>query len=273
LAFMMQQVQLMHPLSLPLWLAGLAYLLFNKQQDNRYRATGLAYLITLLVLLLTNGRIYYLFPMYSVLFAAGGVAIEHWLARRIAWHWLRPTYVTLLIITGVMLMPLSIPLLSPEVYIQYSQTMHLAPPKIENRQTSALPQLFADRFGWPEMAQAVAKSYFAIPEPERSRTAIFGQDYGQAGAIDFYGPKLGLPKALSGHLTYWLWGPRSYTGETMLIIDDNLKRTKELFEEVEVVGEVGHPYAMASQHKQIFLCRHPRNWNLQQLWPELKQWN
>jgi hypothetical protein len=215
--------------------------------------------------------------MYLVLFAAGGVAMERWTDRwkgpHLSMHWLRPTYVTLLIITGVLLMPLSIPLLPPEVYVQYSQTLHLSPPKLENRQTSALPQLFADRFGWPEMAQAVAKAYFAIPEPERSRTAIFGQDYGEAGAIDFYGPKLGLPKALSGHLTYWYWGPRNYTGETMLIIDDNLKRLNELFEQVEVVGEVGHPYAMASQHKTLYLCRHPRNWNLQQLWPELKQWN
>ena len=271
-AFMGQQVQLMHPLCLPLWLSGLWYLLWNKQQDNRYRATGLAYLITLLVLLISNGRVYYLFPMYSMLFAAGGVAVERWFAR-VSWNGLRPAYISALIITGVLLMPLAIPLLPPELYIEYSRTLHLSPPKIENRTTSELPQLFADRFGWPEMAQAVAKAYFNIPEPERSRTAIFGQDYGQAGAIDFYGPKLGLPKALSGHLTYWYWGPRNYTGEAMLIMGDNEKQLKTLFEHVEAVGEVGHPYAMASQHFTLYLCRHPRNWTLEQLWPRLKNWS
>lgn len=272
LAFMGQQVQLMHPLCLPLWLAGLWHLLFNKQVENRYRATGFAYMISLLVLLIANGRVYYLFPMYSVLFAAGGVAMEQWF-ERISWNWLRPVYASLLIITGMLLMPLAIPLLPPELYIEYSHTLHLAPPKIENRTTSELPQLFADRFGWPEMAQAVANAYFNIPEPERSRTAIFGQDYGQAGAIDFYGPKLGLPKALSGHLTYWYWGPRNYAGDPMLIMGDNEKQLRTLFEQVEAVGEVGHPYAMASQHFTLYLCRHPRNWTLKQLWPRLKNWS
>lgn len=271
-AFIGQQVQLMHPFSFPLWLAGLWYLLFNKQNRSCYRFAGVAYVVSLLALILSDGRVYYLFPMYSVLFAAGGVAIEYW-ANQQSWQWLRPVYPTLLVITGVLLMPLSLPLLSPETYINYSRALHLSPPQIENRQTSELPQLFADRFGWPEMAQVVANAYFKIPEPERSRTAIFGQDYGQAGAIDFYGAKLGLPKALSGHLSYWYWGPRNYTGEIVLVMGDNKKRMEELYEQVEEVGEVGHRYAMASQHWKLYLCRHQRNWNLQEQWPATKNWN
>ncbi|MES1196287.1 MAG: glycosyltransferase family 39 protein [Steroidobacter sp.] len=270
--FLGQQIELMQPVSFPVWSSGLWLLLSGKQNDGRYRAMGLMFLISLSVLMIADSRVYYLFPVYSVLFAAGAVAVEQWFSR-LSWIWLRPAYVGLLALGGVLLMPLAIPLLSPELYIKYSQTLHLSPPRIENRQTSALPQLFADRFGWPEMANAVAKAYFQIPEPERSRTAIFGQDFGQAGAIDFYGPKLGLPKAISGHLAYWYWGPRDYTGETMLIMGDNRQQLEKLFEQVEQVGEVGHPYAMASQHWQLFLCRHPRNWNLTGLWPMLKRWN
>lgn len=271
-AFVWQQVELMHPLNLPLWLGGLWLLLSKEWQDRRYRALGLAYLITLLVLLGTGGRVYYLFPMYSVLFAAGGVAAER-MHTHFHWQGVRQMYIALLVITGALLMPFALPLLSPERYITYSQLLHVSPPRIENRQTSALPQLFADRFGWPEMAQAVAKAYFEIPEPERSQTSIFGQDYGQAGAIDFYGPALGLPKALSGHLTYWYWGPRNYTGGTMLIMGDNRRQLETFFKSVEEVGDVGHPYAMASQHWKLYLCRYPKNWNLQSLWSSLKKWN
>lgn len=272
LEFLFQQMELMHPLALPLWLAGLWYLLSDQYTQGRYRALGLAYLIALAIVLAMQGRVYYLFPMYSVLFAAGGVMVEHWLARE-AWTWLRPTYAGVLVLTGVLLAPFALPLLPPETYIRYSQTLRLSPPQIEHRKTSALPQLFADRFGWPEMAEAVAKAYHQIPEPERRNTAIFAQDYGQAGAIDFFGPKLGLPKALSGHLTYWLWGPRNYTGETMLVMGDRREVLEKLFEQVEKVGEVGHPYAMASQHWELFLCRHPKGWTLPQLWPKLKNWN
>lgn len=270
--FLSQQIELMNPVSLPLWIGGLGLLLFDKQQQSRYRALGVAFLLSLSVLMLAHGRVYYLFSMYSVLFAAGGVAVERWLSIH-SRCWLRTAYAGLLLITGAMLAPIAIPLLSPQHYIQYSQSLHLSPPSIENRKTSALPQLFADRFGWPEMVDVVAKAYFQIPEPERSQTAIFGQDYGQAGAIDFYGAKYGLPKALSGHLTYWYWGPRNYTGQTVLVMGDSRKRNEELFEQVELVGEVGHPYAMASQHWQLFLCRHPRNWNLQDSWPFEKNWN
>lgn len=187
---------------------------------------------------------------------------------------IRALYTIVIVIGGVLLAPLAMPLLEPETYIKYTTALGVSPPRIENRVTSALPQLFADRFGWPEMARAVADAYHSIPEYEREKTAIFGQDYGQAGAIDFYGPGLGLPKAISGHLTYWYWGPREYTGEVMLVMGDRREVLEGKFESVEKVGEVGHPYAMASQHWELFLCRGPKGWkNLQEIWPQLKNWN
>ena len=100
--------------------------------------------------------------------------------------------------------------------------MPLGQPALENAPTGALPQLFADRFGWPEQVQAVAKAYQALPPEVRAKTAIWGNDYQQAGAVDFYGPALGLPKAIGGHLNYWYWGPRGYTGESVLTLGEKL---------------------------------------------------
>jgi hypothetical protein len=83
-----------------------------------------------------------------------------------------------------------------------------------------LPQIYADHFGWREMAEAVDGAYNRLSPEDRSRCAIFGQNYGQAGTIDFFGAQMGLPKALSGHQDYFLWGSRGYTGECMIVMDD-----------------------------------------------------
>jgi len=270
--FMGQQILFMLPTALPIWMAGLWYFLAGNG-SQRFRAFGLAYIFSLGILLVSSGRTYYLLPAYPMLIAGGATAIEHWVSRA-GWLWIRPAYASLVAATGALLAPIMLPLLPPESYIQYSKTLGISQPKLETRRASALPQLFADRFGWPEMVQTVAAAYHAIPVPERERTAIFGQEYGQAGAIDFYGPKLGLPKAISGHLTYWYWGPRGFTGETILVMGDRREVLEGKFQKVEKVGEVGHPYAMGSQHWDLFLCRGPKGWNnLQEIWPRIKNWN
>ncbi len=270
--FVGQQILAMQPLALPIWLCGLGSLLLGRD-DKRYRALGWAYLVTLGTLLLTHGRFYYLLPAYPMLFAAGAVAIERWLDRP-GWGWARPAYVALLALTGILIAPIAMPLLPPDTLVRYTETIGLSQPQLEHRRSSALPQFFADRFGWPEMAATVAKVYNALPPAERARTAIFGNDYGEAGAIDFYGPALGLPKAISGHLTYWYWGPREYTGEIMIVLGEHRKeRLEQYFTSVEEVASVGHPYAMASQHFPVYLCRGPKGRTLRQIWPELKNWN
>jgi Dolichyl-phosphate-mannose-protein mannosyltransferase len=267
LAFIAQQGVLTNPVAAPLWLGGLWWLLADRSA-RRLRLVGIAYLASLIVLLATGGRVYYLAAAYPALFAAGARALEGWRAAR-----LRLAYAVLVVVSGIVFAPLCRPVLPAESYIAYSNALGLHMPRIENRRTSALPQLFADRFGWPEMAQAVARAYRALPPGDRARCAIFGQDYGQAGAIDHFGPALGLPKALSGHLTYWYWGPRGYTGDVVLVMGDRRSRLEELFASVEPVAEVGQKYAMASQHWTLFLCRQPRGWTFPELWPQLKNWD
>jgi len=272
LGFIGLQVLGMHPAALPIWICGLWWLLFS-DHGRPYRALGLAYLVTLAVLLLTHGRFYYLAPAYPMLLAGGAVAIEGWLAAP-RWRWVRPTYLGLLAVTGALAALIVLPILPPEAYIRYTHFIGISQPKFEHRQASELPQLLADRCGWPEMAAAVAKVYYSIPADERADTAIFGQNYGEAGAIDFYGAQLGLPKAISGHVSYWYWGPRGHTGKSMIILGGiPRERLEREFAKVEARGSVGNPYAMASEHFTIYLCRDPKGWTLDQVWPTLKNWD
>jgi hypothetical protein len=258
------------PLSLPIWLAGIWHYMGTKE-GKPYRALGWAWLFTAAAILIMNPRVYYLWPAFPILFAAGGVRWEIWLAQP-RWNWLRVVYPALMIVMGILLSPLAIPVLPPETFIRYTQAMHLEQPRVETHKLGPLPQLFADQFGWDEMAATVASVYNNLPPDIRPKTAIFGQNYGQAGAIDFFGPRYGLPKAISGHQNYFLWGPRGYTGESMIVMSDRQEKLEAIFAHVQKVARVEHPYSMPYEHFDVFYCQ-GLNQPLEQLWPKLKNWN
>jgi len=185
---------------------------------------------------------------------------------------LRAIYVALIILSSAALAPLSSPILSPEAYLRYQKALGLEPPKAENQPTGPLPQFFADEFGWEDMTREVAKVYNALPPDERARTAIFANSYGQAGAIDFFGPKYGLPKAISNHQNYWYWGPRDYDGSTVIVLGSDGKGDREHFKTVDVAGHTYHPYSRLDERFPILLCR-GLNQDLHTLWPSIKKWN
>jgi len=270
LAFFQQEILLMHPLTLPIWLGGLWFYFFNSA-GKRFRAIGWAWIFTATVIVTLSPRVYYMFPAFPVLFAAGGVLWEQLLARPRA-RWLKFAYPVLMLLGGAVLAPLAIPLLPPETYIRYTKAIGLQQPQIEMHKLGPLPQIFADQFGWEEMAATVARVYNNLPPDIRARTAIFAQTYGQAGAIDLFGPKYGLPPAISGHQSYFLWGPRGYTGESMIVMDDTEQGLEPLFASVQKVAHLDHPYSMPYQHFDIFYCQgmHPP---LSELWPRVKRWN
>ena len=271
LGFLGQQALIMHPLSAPLWLAGLWYLMRDREGKG-IRVLGWIFLVILLCMLVLHGRIYYMAPAYPMLFAAGAVAFQDW-AERHSWNWLKPAYIAALLVTGAIFAPFAyLPILTVDQYIAYSKFMHLAPPRIETHRQGPLPQLYADQFGWKEMAQVVAKAYFKLPPEERKSCAIFGQNYGQAGAIDFFGAKMGLPGAISGHQSYYYWGPHDYTGECMIVMGDNFETLSKEFESVEKVGTVDHPLSMPYEHFDVFVVRRPKFGTLQQVWTKLKKW-
>jgi hypothetical protein len=272
IAFLGQEALAMLPLSLPVWVAGLWYLFCDKE-GKRFRVVGWAWLITAAIIMTLSPRIYYLFPTYPVLFAAGSVAWERWLSGSRV-HWMKKVYVTLMVVMAAVISPTVIPLLPPETYVRYAEATHLEQPRIENHRLGPLPQLFADQFGWEEMAAAVAGAYNSLPPDVRARTAIFGQNYGQAGAIDRYGPKYGIPlgSAVSGHQSYFLWGPHGFTGESMIVMDDRPERMAELFTSFRKVAQVSHPYSMPYQHFDVYYCEGLKQ-PLSALWPQIKKWN
>jgi hypothetical protein len=199
------------------------------------------------------------------------MAWEAWLNRpRLLW--LKIAWPISLAALAAVYAPLAVPLLPPETFIRYAAALHDNQPRIETHKLGPLPQLFADQFGWEEMAATVARVYNGLPPDIRPKTAIFGQNYGQAGAIDLFGPKYGLPPAISGHQNYFLWGPRGYTGESMIVMDDSEERLKELFATVRKAAHVDHPYSMPYQHFDVFYCTGLRL-PMAQLWPHVKNWD
>jgi len=270
-SFLAQQFLVMHPLSAPLWLAGVWYFL-RDEAGRSFRVLGWTYLMILLCFLALNGRVYYLAPAYPMLFAAGAIFFERFTDRR-NHTWLKPAYVVGLLVTGALLAPFGyFPILPVEGYLAYSRAIHFGPPQIETHRMGPLPQIYADMYGWKEMAEAVAGAYNKLPPDDKQRCAIFGQNYGQAGAIDFFGAKMGLPGAISGHQSYFYWGPRTYTGECMIVMDDSPTNLSKEFDSWEKVATVYHPYSMPYQHFDVYLCR-GLHWPLAQLWPSLKNWD
>lgn len=270
LAFLGQQVLLVNPLALPLWGAGLAWLLLAK--DARpHRALGVLYLALLGLMLLLNGRVYYLASVYPILFAAGGVALERLVPRaRVA----LPAYAALLLVSGALLAPLAFPCVPPETYVRYTKALGMAPPPIETHRLGPLPQLLADRWGWREMAEEVARIHRELPEADRAKAAVFAQNYGQAGAINHHGPALGLPRAISGHLAHWTWGPGHAGADVVIVLDDDRPTLETFFESVEWGGAVSHRWSMPYEHFDVWVCRRPKGWKRwDEVWPKLKRWN
>jgi hypothetical protein len=273
LGFWSMGLLFLNPAAAPVWLAGLVGL-FAAARLRTARALGWVFVVVIAVLFATtpgSHKTYYATAAYPMLLAAGATAIEAALRARRN-RWLGPAYCAVLVVAGAVIAPTVVPILRPETYLRYTRAIGIAQPKLENRATSAMPQLFADRFGWPEMAATVAQVYQSLPSELRSRTGVYANDFGQGGAIDFYGPQYGLPKAI-GHLSYWYWGPREYTGESLIVLGDRREVLEREFEAVEAVPTVGHPYAMQQEHFTVFLCRRPRgDWTLASVWPRLKNW-
>jgi hypothetical protein len=173
---------------------------------------------------------------------------------------------------GALLAPLAIPLLSPEQYIRYSRALHLEQPRVETFRLGPLPQLFADQFGWPEMAATVAGVYNGLPPDVRAKTCIVAQNYGQAGAIDLFGPRYGLPSAISGHQNYFLWGPHGCTGESVIVMDGLQPSLEADYAVVRNAAHVEHPYSMPYEHFDVFYCQGLK-WPVSEVWPKVKNWD
>jgi 4-amino-4-deoxy-L-arabinose transferase-like glycosyltransferase len=268
--FLGQQILTMHPLTLPLWLAGLGYFFFGG--GKKYRTLGWVYVILYVVFTIQQAKNYFLAATYPMLFAGGAVLIEQAAQRRQA-LWLRPAYIALLAVGGLATAPLAAPLLPVETLITYSQAFGgAAEVKQERLATAALPQHFADRFGWEELVASVAKVYAGLPPEEQAKACILTENYGEAGAIDFFGGAYHLPKAISGHNSYFIWGPDGCTGEVIISVGMSGTDLAPSFEKVTPAGASYCKYCMPYENGLPIFVGRSLKMDIREAWPGAKHY-
>ena len=257
------------PLSAPIWLAGLwRFSVRPAQPDDR--VFGIAYAVMFGLILALHGKPYYLTPIYPALFAMGAVAIEGWLASPL----LRRAAVGGLVASGVLVAPFALPILPPSHFRDYAHTLGIQTYSAANEReaTGELPQQLADMFGWREMAAEVSSVYQALPPAERAKAVFFGRNYGEAAALDVYGPALHGPPAISGNNNYYLWGPKGFEGQVVIALGGDHDQLSKLFSSVQVAGQIHNRYAMPYEtNVPIYVLRGPRQ-PLSSLWPSLKHY-
>ena len=268
LTYVGEQFLLLNPLAAPLWLAGLYFVLFDRE-GRKYSVLGYAYLVVLLEMILLHGKIYYLAPVYIVFLACGAV----WWERRIfasAAAWLKPAVLAPIIVSGIIAAPLAMPILPVAAAVKYCAFFGVREVKVENVPLNSLPQLFGDMFGWQEQVQAMARAAQSLPAHEQSRMALLAYNYGEAGAIDYFGKGYGLRKAISGHNQYGAWGPRGASGDVVIAIGFAKARLDRAFGDVQAFETISPEYALPEESGlTIYICRQPRQ-NLAGSWEQWK---
>lgn len=264
LPFLGQQILNLNPISIFLWGWGLIWLLISTRAES-WRFLGFTYLIFLAGMMALHAKDYYVIPIYPVLFAAGGIAWEQAFRRRTAVQKDRalafPVYEALLILTGLLVLPMAIPILRPASWVAYAKATHLYDQSshTENVSSGVLPQFYADRFGWQEEVDAIQAVVQRLSPEDRAHAGILADNYGEAGALDLLGHD--LPPVISGHNTYWLWGPQGVDGRVLIVISgDSPSRFEPFCSRVEDEGRLHHPLSMPYERKHIYLlhdCRRP----------------
>jgi hypothetical protein len=268
--FLLAQALVMHPALVPLWLLGLVFLL-----RSRLRPLGVAFLVFFGSMFAFKAKHYYLAPIYPMLFAAGAVALERLLERgrnTAGRLWPRAAVLAVVALAGAVLAPLVLPLLPPERYLAYQAAVGFEPPRTEVGHRAKLPQHLADRYGWEELVAEVARVHRALPPEERAQAAIVTGNYGEAGAVNLFGPRYGLPRAITGHQNHWFWGPRDWNGRVAIVLQYSREDVEESCASVEEAGRHFHPWGMEEENGPIHVCRGLRM-PVAELWPRLKHWN
>ncbi|MDE3149560.1 MAG: glycosyltransferase family 39 protein [Acidobacteriota bacterium] len=253
-------------------LVPLAILFFFSKPGRPYRALGWAYLVFLAEMMALHGKMYYLAPVYPMLFAAGAVWLEAETRGKLL-RWARPALALGMTAISGIYAPTILPILSVPHFLAYEHRLGIAQQKFEHARQGVLPQIYADMFGWQQIAQRVAAYYHTLSPEEQQKTAIFANDYGAAAAIDFFGPKYGLPKAIGVHQNYWIWGPRNYTGESLIVLGEgNVRNMQTKCASYSVIGTTMDPLSRPDEWDPIYYCRGLK-WNLKEIWPTMKHWD
>ncbi len=271
LSLFMGQLQNMNYFNAPLWIGGIYF--FSRYREGQYRALAWIYPVVFFIMVLGNGNVYYLSSIYPLYLAGGAVLFELFVHEK-SRHWLRPAFVSSLILSAVISLPFALPFLPVEKFIQYQGLLGVMPRADEKFGVAELPQYLSDQFGWKEMVDTVACVYKKLAPEEQAQCVIYARNYGQAAAIDFFGKAHGLPDAICAHNNYWLWGPGQRTGNIAIIVGWNDKLEESLadllrcYEHVELAARTTSKYCMPIERDRlIFICK-GMNTTFQKIWPK-----
>jgi len=274
--FVKDQIVMVNLVALPVWLAGLYYFIFN-EKGKRFKALGYAYIVILVICIIQQVKFYLPAPFYTVLFAGGAVFIEAIAEKskiKLLKRKVTPTGLTVTIfIIGLLSAPVARPMLPVKKLMKWTGDDIYMGVKGERHKLDELHQHFADRLGWPEMVATVAQVYNNLDEEEKAKACILTGNCGEAGAIWVLGDKYNLPKPISGHLQYYLWGPMGCSGEIVISLGVELEILKKCFGEVEKVAETKCKLAIPYENRlPIYMCRKPVK-PLEELWPVFKHFD
>lgn len=268
--FISGMVVQLNPVALLIWLPGLYFFLWS-EAGRKYRVLGILFLTVFLILLINgHSKPEYIAPAFSFLLAGGAVFLEKEFSRK-GWSGVLAGFLALLVISGLILAPIVKPVLPVETFIRYSDFIGFSNKSNEGKEVKELPPFYADRFGWEELAAKASSVYLSLPADEQESALIYTQNYGEAGALEYYQQKFPLPPVLSGHNAYWHWG-NGMELHTLIAIGGSEEDYKEDFEEVNQVATHHSRYAMPYESNlPVFVCRKPKS-TFQEQWPGAKHY-
>ena len=254
-------VLLENPFSALLVIPGLFFVL-NKRFSLAQRSSFIIFLVTLLILLI-KGQVKseYMAGAFAAVFTAGALQAESWLKTGLKIY-IAYIYLILIVLSGVMLFPLANPLLPEETYISYEQQLGISAPNNEGKDEAKLPQFFADMHGWEELAVKVSQAYMSLPESQRMQTVAWANNYGEAGAVDYYRKKMQLPPVMSPHNNYYLWSldlAQQFEYRTFIILGGSEQDHRKFLENVRQFDTFTCTYCMPYENNMpIFIGSDPK---------------
>ncbi len=251
------------------FLAGaILFSLFNK----KYRYIGIIYISILVFFLLQKSKTYYMAPTITFTIAAGAVYVNSWI-ERFNKKWILPAFLLFLLPGALFPIPLATPIFSPQGYLSYTQAIGLAPKNAEVYDSGALPQFYADMFGWQELADSVDAAVSRLPEDDLNNLHVFCWNYGEAGALTYYSDQLNIPPVISPHNSHYLWGYGNYDGKNLLFIGTSKEYLEKWFESVELVGKTKCELCMPYESDNpIWICKNLKV-TVDEMWKQVKNYN
>ena len=272
LAVVFGQIIFANPLPLPLWLIGLGYCFFMKE-GRRYRFLGWAYLFLLAAIVLTqSSRPDRIAAIYLFLFAAGAVSIGN-IQTPAAKRWIQRSVVAMLFLGGILAAPIFTPLLPPPILAKYLSTLGISFNLENGKVDEPVPQWLADRLGWHELAMDVSSVYHALPAEEQKNTVIISTNYGEAGALELYGPEFDLPPVFATHNSYHSWGPPPDSVTMFIAVFVERRDLEKKFSSVaEALVHTCQDCTRQQRSIPIYVARDP-NFSMSAEWQHFKIFN